>query len=206
MGAFSPPPPDGLADAAGLVLAGGRSRRYGAEKAVALFSGRLLLVAAIDALRDCAMVAVSARPRSAAAAHAERFGLKLLHDAPDHPEGPLAGVAAGLAWAEANACAFLAVAPCDTPLLPASLYTRLRGEIGEAPAAFAASDGGPHPLCSLWSVQLRAPLSAALAAGAHPAARDFLAAHDARQVWFDDDGAFANVNRQSDLARLEGRA
>ncbi|HWA62876.1 MAG TPA: NTP transferase domain-containing protein, partial [Caulobacteraceae bacterium] len=53
---------------AGLVIAGGRSNRFGAEKAVQLLKGRSLLEWAASALAEvCADVAVSARADSGAA-------------------------------------------------------------------------------------------------------------------------------------------
>ena len=51
----------------GLVIAGGRSQRFGGEKAVALLGGRPLLLWAADRLaRACNVVAVNARPGTAA--------------------------------------------------------------------------------------------------------------------------------------------
>ena len=83
-----------------MVLAGGRSTRFGGEKAVALLDGRPLLLWAVDRLRStCADIAVNARPGTQTEALALAQGLPVLHDAPGDPDGPLAGVKAGLAWA-----------------------------------------------------------------------------------------------------------
>jgi molybdopterin-guanine dinucleotide biosynthesis protein A len=102
----------------GVVIAGGRSVRFGGEKAVALLAGKpLLLWAAARLARSCAAVAINARSGTAAAALAEAEDLAVLHDAPGDAEGPLSGVKAGLTWAQARGARAIAVSPCDVPLL-----------------------------------------------------------------------------------------
>ena len=84
----------------GVVLAGGRSVRFGGEKAAALLRGTpLLLWAARRLARSCAAVAVNTRPGTQAESLAHAAGLPVLHDAPGDAAGPLSGVKAGLVWA-----------------------------------------------------------------------------------------------------------
>lgn len=179
----------------GLVLAGGRSTRFGSEKAVAVVDGAPMVsrVAAVLA-RGCEAVAVNARADSGAAAWARGAGLEVLPDPPGAPDGPLAGVLAGLAGAERRGAAWLLTAPCDTPWLPEDLGGRLMGEVGAAAAATAVTAEGSHPLCTLWSVRLRAPLAAALKDGAHPSVRAWLREAGAAEVRFAEAEAFANLN------------
>lgn len=185
---------------AGLVLAGGRSSRFGSEKAAARLGGRSLLEWSLEALRPaCDRLAVSAAEGTQAAALATKLGLAVLTDDPAHPDGPLAGVSAGLRWAASRGGTHLATLPCDTPRIPADLVIRLIAEGGEAFAAWARTPAGDHPLCALWSVDLLAPLEASLARG-HPAVRRFLAEVGGVPVEFHDPGAFANVNTPGDLA------
>ena len=73
---------------AGLVLAGGRSQRFGSEKASAQLAGLSLLRRAVDTLRPLAAnVAVSAVAGSAAEREARTLGLSVVHDAANHPDG-----------------------------------------------------------------------------------------------------------------------
>ena len=109
----------------------------------------------------------------------------------------------GLAWAQGNKLEFLATAPCDAPLLPHDLFARLLGAIGDAPAAFAITASGAHPLCTVWRVRLRGTLERALTNGVHPSVRSFLAAIGARDLHFEDAHAFANANTLDALAALE---
>ena len=184
---------------AGLALAGGRSRRFGTEKAVALVDGQPMLQRVLDLLRPCcAALAVSARPGSGAAALAAQIGAPVLTDAEGDPEGPLAGVAAGLAWAAGLGGTRLLTAPCDTPFLPHDYGMRLLDTDPGLPAV-AMVAGDMQPLCSVWPISLLVEVRAALAQG-HPAVHSMLMRLGATQVTFGDAAAFRNINRTEDLA------
>jgi len=189
----------------GLVLAGGRSVRFGGEKAVALLEGRPLLVWAAERLRSvCGNVAINVRPGTEAEAVAKSLGLPTLYDAAGDAEGPLAGVKVGLIWAEEQGARTLAVSPCDAPLLPDDLYVRLleRAVVG---AAMAETSDGRQPLCALWPVTALPVVSEALAGGAHPPTWQLLERVGARKVLFEHTEAFANINTRDDLAAIEAR-
>jgi molybdopterin-guanine dinucleotide biosynthesis protein A len=201
-----PPPPILSADrpALGLVLAGGRSVRFGGEKAAAEFRGKPLLVWAAERLAAaCAAVAVNARPGT----EAERLSgrLPVLHDRPGDPDGPLAGVRAGLVWAASRGASFLAVSPCDAPLLPDDIFPRLIAAARENGAAVAETPDGLQPQVAVWPVLALPLLENALAGGAHPPTWRMLQAIGAEPVRFDDAGAFANVNTRDDLAAMAAR-
>lgn len=189
----------------GVVLAGGRSVRFGGEKASAVLGGKPLLMWAVERLRSvCTAVAVNARPGSEAEALARAAGLAVLHDAPGDAAGPLAGVRVGLEWAAGLGASALAVSPCDAPLLPDDLYRRLVVAAGEG-AALAETRDGPQPLCALWPVSALGTLAAALAGGAHPATWRMLESIGARRVRFEDAAAFANLNTRAELDSLAQR-
>jgi molybdopterin-guanine dinucleotide biosynthesis protein A len=183
----------------GLVLAGGRSVRFGGEKAVALLEGRPLLEWAAVRLRTvCASVAVNVRKQSEAEAVAKALGLPTLYDTPGDALGPLAGVKVGLIWAEEAGARTLAVSPCDAPLLPNDLYVRLLERALDG-AAMAETRDGRQPLCALWPVTSLPVVRDALAGGAHPPTWQLLERLGARKVFFDHPEAFANVNTRDDL-------
>jgi molybdopterin-guanine dinucleotide biosynthesis protein A len=189
----------------GVVIAGGRSLRFGGEKAVAVYAGRPLLLWAVDRLlQACAQVAVNARPGTAAEALAKAHGLPVLPDAAGDASGPLAGVKAGLHWALEHGATSLAVSPCDAPLLPTDLYLRLTAAGGEG-AAMAETSEGRQPLCAIWPVTALAQLVPAMANGAHPPTWRMLEELGAVKVRFDPPEAFANLNTRQDLERIEAR-
>jgi molybdenum cofactor guanylyltransferase len=189
----------------GVIIAGGRSVRFGGEKAVADLAGRpLLLWAAARLQKSCAAVAVNVRPGSQAEALARAEGLAVLHDAPGDPAGPLSGVKVGLTWATERGAQALAVSPCDAPLLPDDLFTRLVEAAGNG-AAMAETSDGPQPLCAIWPVTALHTVSQALVGGAHPPTGRMLESLGAVRVRFEDRAAFANLNTQADLAAIAAR-
>jgi molybdopterin-guanine dinucleotide biosynthesis protein A len=103
-------------DAAGFVLAGGRSSRMGADKSFVLLNGQALVEHAVDILRKAGLPASIAGGQPALAALAPLIA--------DHHSdlGPLSGICAALASTSACWAVFL---PVDLPLLPASLVLNL---------------------------------------------------------------------------------
>jgi len=192
------------AGAAGLVLAGGRSSRFGSEKAVALLAGTPLLTRLVSELSGaCEAVAVSARPGSGAAALARSMGIETLADDAAHAKGPLAGLVAGLGWARGRGFDRLVTLPCDTPLVGYREIVALLMGMGDAPAAYAATRDGPQPLCAVWRTELERGLSLRLAAGEHPSVRQLLAEIAAVEVMFEDPSPFRNANTPDALLALE---
>ena len=193
------------AGVAGLVLAGGRSVRFGGEKAAAPLDGRPLLLWAVERLGPhCVSVAVSVRPGTETEALTEAHGLTALYDAAGDAGGPLAGVKSGLIWAESIGARSLAVSPCDAPLLPDDLFARLiEGAAGGA--AMAETSDGRQPLCAVWPVAALPMVEAALEGGAHPPTWQVLERVGARKIRFDSPAAFANLNTREDLAAVEAQ-
>jgi molybdopterin-guanine dinucleotide biosynthesis protein A len=188
-----------------VVIAGGRSVRFGGEKASAELAGRPLLLWAVERLRrSCAAVAVNTRPGTEAEALARNAGLPVLYDAPGDAAGPLAGVKAGLAWAATVGAGSLAVSPCDAPLLPDDLFARLINAAGDG-AAMAETADGRQPLCAVWPTSALARLTAVLAGGAHPPTWSVLEGLGAVHVRFEDAAAFANLNTRAELAAIAAR-
>ena len=186
---------------AGLILAGGRSRRFGEEKALAGIGGTTLIARVTEVLQGaCAPLAIAAPAASGAAAFARQRGLTLIADAPGASRGPLAGLIAGFDWAESHGAEILATAPCDMPFLPANLVARLAAGLGDADAAVAASPSDLQPLCALWRIApAQRVLRPALTGGRHPPVRQILADLSAAHVRFESDAPFANVNTTADL-------
>ena len=150
---------------AGVILAGGLSRRMGGgDKALRSLGGRPVLAHVIARAR--AQVGPLVLNANGDPARFADFGLPVAPDLVEGFAGPLAGVLTGLAWAEAEApgCDWLASFACDAPFLPEDLVARLLAavEAEGAELACAASRGRSHPVFGLWPVRLRAELEAAM--------------------------------------------
>jgi molybdopterin-guanine dinucleotide biosynthesis protein A len=116
--------------------------------------------------------------------------------------GPLLGVLAALEWAAEAGADWVVTAPCDAPLLPGDLASRLisAAEAQGASAAYAATSSGAHPLSAIWSRALAPRLRELLSGADHPAAHEVTP--DAVRVVFEDENAFANINTPGDFARI----
>ena len=183
---------------AGVILSGGRSSRFGTNKAAADLNGQSLIGRVYDTLaQTCSPIAAAGDPA----------GLDMaagLADPPGSPAGPLSGILAGLLWARANGSLRLATAPCDAPFLPADFPSRLVEAMttNDAPIAVCRSVNGLEPLCAVWSIGMIEKLERALLNG-HPPVHRFLSEAGAAAVLFDHATSFLNVNTPEDLKRAE---
>ncbi len=175
-----------------VVLAGGRSRRFGSDKAVAPFDSEPL---ALRALRRLSTVA----PRRVVVRAAPLAGLPadVVQVADPHPgEGPLQALAAAFAAAPAPRWF---VAPCDLPWLDDSIHARLAAEIGGSAVAAARAPDGLEPLVSLWTPPAAERLSGWLAFEPQLAAHAALERLGAAEVEFAEPRPFLNVNTREEL-------
>ena len=180
-----------------LALAGGQARRMGGgDKVLLPLGGATVLDALLARLSpQVARLAISA---NGDAARFARFNLPVLPD-PPWAQGPLAGVAAGLAWAAGLGAEALLTVPGDTPFIPLDLVTRL----GTAPA-WAESGGAVHRLVALWPTTAAPKLEAWLRGGSSLRVLDFGLNVGMRGVTFPESpDPFLNINTPADLAQAE---
>jgi molybdopterin-guanine dinucleotide biosynthesis protein A len=125
----------------------------------------------------------------------------------ERAEGPLAGLVAGLAWAERSGASFLLTVPCDAPFLPGDLVVRLLDRLRQtgAIAALPMSAGRLHPSCGLWRIDALMDAAAYIATG-RTSLRGFA---ELVGLAVEDWGAperdpFFNVNTLEDLAIAKG--
>ncbi len=165
----------------GAILAGGQARRFGSDKAQALYEGARLIdrVAAALAVQSGAVV-VCGR---------EEPGFTCIPDWPEAGLGPLGGLAAALRHAEVGGFTHVLSAGVDVPDLPHDLAATLAGE----GAAIVES----QPVVGLWPVAIFPALEAFLHGGGRSLYR-FADAINARRI--DLPTPLMNVNRPEDLA------
>ena len=170
----------------GVVLAGGQSRRFGSDKALARIDGATLMDRAVASLAgQCDAVVVAGRDQAPA---------PVLADAPRAGLGPLGGLSAALNHAAAHGFDEVLSIPVDGMDLPDDLL----GELRPAPAHCATA-----PVIGLWPVAAGAPLAAMLAeSGARgPSMRAFADAVGARAVPLSKKPF--NINTPADLAAAQ---
>jgi molybdopterin-guanine dinucleotide biosynthesis protein A len=186
----------------GLVLAGGRRRRFGRDKAGVEIDGQTLLERTVALLGPhCKEVRVSVRPDQTGDILRRRF--PLLVDPPGKDGPPAALLAARAASAES---AWLVVA-CDLPGLDEATLAalcRARDTARVATAVRSPADGLPEPLCAIYEAS-GLELFSELQAGEGLSPRDFLQRQAAKLVQPPAPDALNNMNRPEDLAGLQAK-
>ncbi|MGO9771549.1 MAG: molybdenum cofactor guanylyltransferase MobA [Roseiarcus sp.] len=200
--------PIALESIAGVVLAGGRSTRMGAEKALLALAGRPLIAHVVGRLRpQVAELFVNANGE---ATRFDSLDCDVVADAAGAGlAGPLRGVAAALAHARRRGFSLLATAPCDAPFLPLDLVARLAAAMvaNGAPVAVAQSPRGLEPMFALWRERAMSEIAAEFARG-EASPRAVMARLGAVRVFFaagDGDDPFVNLNSPEDFAAAEAR-
>jgi len=158
----SPRRRDDSAPLAGLVLAGGYSRRMGREKALLEIDGRTQLERAVETLQRLGLPTyVSAREDQRDVRR--NSPVPVLYD-PIEAGGPMAGISR--AFEERPDSAWLVMA-VDLPAVSAPTVRELcSARDGKAVAlAFTASDGGVEPVCTIFEPAARSAIEAAVEAG-----------------------------------------
>jgi len=188
---------------AGVLLAAGRSLRFGRDKRLLPFRGSTLIgtvAAALAATTAPRLVVIGPGDEAIAAALAPLGFRSVINPAPETGLGASLALAAGTLAAEAAALDGLLIALADQPLADAALFSAL---------VAAGRDGGGWAACDYGrgarGVPARLPVAAltrlATLAGDR-GARDLLEEHREEIVWLPFPGGAFDVDTAADYARL----
>lgn len=192
-------------DITGLILAGGRAQRMGGiDKGLIPFHQKPLIQSAIDRLKpQVGPIIINANRNITRYAG---YGYPVCMDETPDFSGPLAGFLMGL---KSCRTPYLLTAPCDSPLLPADLASRLTEELEQKQlqlvyASSKESDGRvwAQPVFCLMHASLKESLSEFLKKGDLKIDRWFKEIQSGTVI-FEDAKAFANVNTPEELRALE---
>lgn len=170
----------------GAIIAGGQSRRFGSDKALAVMAGLPMIEHVVLALRPWVDdLVVCGR---------EHAGLTALPDRPAPGLGPLGGIAAALRHAVDHGFETVITLPCDTPAIAAGLLSDLRWS--PAPAFLSAC-----PVIGNWPATLSDIADEYTASDQKRSVRGWADRVAARELTLP---APVNVNRHDDLGLLDG--
>lgn len=191
------PPP---APITGVILAGGMARRMGGiDKGLVEVAGRPLIGHVIEALAPQVGTLLINANRNADTYRA--LGCRVVRDQLEDFQGPLAGMASALAAAEDD---LVLCVPCDSPLLPADLASRLREALQAEQAELAtAFCGRLQPVFVLLRRHLLDDLRAALTAGERKIDRWYATRRMVQVDFSDRPEGFLNINTPEQQAELE---
>lgn len=191
-----------LKDITGVVLAGGKSTRFGRNKALVEWQGKFLIQHVINAMTtvfdECFLVTNTPKTYSF-------LGLPMIADRCKN-QGPLAGIDAALHHCRTP---WIFAVACDMPMLSPELITFLCDLAGKGEdAVIPCPTTGPEPLCGLYHKNARPKIAGRLQIN-EGRLKDLLQELTVRRVLEEEMAAltdsarlFANVNRETDLDML----
>ncbi len=135
-------------DLTAAIIAGGKSRRFGAPKALAQIGSKRLIDYAVETAQAISTRVILNAPHTPGGEQIS--DLAIIPDIIPHC-GPLGGIYSVLKHAETP---WVAVLPCDMPLLSPAVYQFLWEHRGKKPVIAAVSHIGVEPLVAIWQKSL----------------------------------------------------
>jgi molybdopterin-guanine dinucleotide biosynthesis protein A len=194
----------------GIVLAGGRSSRFGSPKAGAPWGDGTLADRAVALVSQvCSRVGIVAGETGLVQGWDPPAGLEIRGDVVPG-QGPLGGIVTGLRWAQEIGADGILVLPVDMPEIPVTLLGRILEEATSGPHVVVPESRGPRgfePLCAWYSCEAGPELERRMAEGVRAPAEALQQLETVRipvgtvEAMMDSKKAFLNVNRPEDLGR-----
>lgn len=181
---------------AGIILAGGASRRMGRDKATLPYEGTTLVERMVSVLKPrCAPIFVIAAPGQALPA----LDAEVLRDEV-RGVGPLLATGRGLRAAAEAGSELAFVAAVDMPLLTVDLIDELAGPAVRLGADVVLPwDGRDHFLAGIYRTELAGRVADLVAAGER-SMRALVERVDTQRIVMPEQRALTNVNNAADLA------
>ena len=194
-----------LPEITGIVLAGGRARRWhGEDKGLITVAGKPMIEHVLNVMTpQCDNLIISANRNLIAYGN---YGWPVVQDRLGDFPGPLAGLAAGMAFARTE---WVVLTPCDTPLLGSDIVHRLwavlvsQGSKLRTKVAAAHDGHRPQPAFALVHRSLLADLEDYLACGERRVDPWFERQRRVYADFSDSPEYFINVNSAADRTELE---
>ena len=184
-----------------IILAGGRATRMsGIDKGLVSLLQKPLIAHVIKRLAPQVDEIIINANREIEQYKA--FGYPVFQDETSDFAGPLAGMYLGLKHAQHN---YLLTAPCDSPLLPLDLASRLLAGLiqNNADIAIATCNGDTHPVFCLCKKNVLNSLNDYLGNGGRKVSTWQKSQHYIEIDFSDCSDTFLNLNSLKDLTALE---
>lgn len=186
-----------------IILAGGKATRMGGlDKGQVLFQQKPLITHIISRLiPQVDEILINANREIETY---KTLGYQILQDEIADFAGPLAGMQLGLKYASND---YLLTVPCDSPLLPNDLASRLHTALiaHHADIAIVSSDGNVHPVFCLCKKSVLPALNDYLNQGGRKVSEWQQGLNHVYVDCSDCAEAFTNLNTQQDLTDFEAK-
>jgi len=136
----------------GVILAGGKSKRFGEDKSNVMLDGKTLIEHTLNKIKSKLNTIVIVSNNKTMKDHI------VIKDCIDGQLGPLVGVLSSMKWIKKNNYSFnwIATFPCDTPFFNNSLIDKFieSSKLNDSLLYFAKSEKKRHNIFGLWSLKL----------------------------------------------------
>lgn len=198
------PSPDLIRDITGVILAGGKSLRYGKDKAFESINGIPLIEKVIEVMKGIFYEVILITNSSNRYSH---LGLKTYEDI-IKDIGPIGGIFTGLVRMKNKAGFFVA---CDMPFLNSQLIRYMVKEKGGFDVVIPRIDGYIEPLHAIYTKKCISFIKDSISSK-RLSVREFFDKVSVRYVekeeilrWDPKLRSFININRPEDLRRLQNK-
>ncbi|MCT2535888.1 molybdenum cofactor guanylyltransferase [Aquibacillus koreensis] len=190
-------------EVAGIILAGGQSRRFGSPKAFAKRGNLPFYQYSIDALKShTSTILLVTSPILSESFEQIDSSVHVITDQVYQGNGPLAGIYTGMDKQEAN---WYIVVPIDVPFIQAAIIKQLIDQIDYTKEAIVPIvKGKMQPLLALYRGSIKEIILDQL----DHSQRSMQQLHDrinVKYVKMNDEMPFININRQEDYANFINR-
>lgn len=187
----------------GAILAGGQARRMGGDdKGLVNLNGRPMVEYILQVLTpQVGSIIINANRNQE---HYARYGHAVIADNLGNYQGPLAGIASILEYAQTR---YVLTVPCDGPLVPEYLAERLYAALASQDSDISIAHDGTRiqPMFALLKVSLLENLHDFLNAGERKVDLWYLRHKHALADFRDTQDAFLNINTPEQCISLSAR-
>ena len=183
----------------GVILAGGKSKRFGEEKSKVKLNGKTLLDHTLDKIKSKFNKIIIVSNNKTLKSHIT------INDYIDGQLGPLVGVLSAMKWIQKNNYSYnwIITFPCDTPFFNVSLIDKFveASKLNDSLLYFVKSEEKRHNIFGLWSLKLIETLEEDIIKNNHRKVEKWANKIGVKtiNITHDNIDPFFNINTQEDL-------
>ena len=187
----------------GVVLAGGKSKRFGKDKSEATLGGKTLLEYTLDKIKSKFNTIIIVSNNKIIKNYIT------IKDCIEGQLGPLVGALSAMKWIKKNNYSYnwIITFPCDTPFFNISIIDKFIkvSKLNDSLLYFAKSAEKRHNIFGLWSVKLIETLEKDIIENNHRKVEKWANKIGVKTVNipYDNIDPFFNINTKDDLAEAE---
>ena len=187
----------------GVILAGGKSKRFGEDKTKVKLNGKTLIEHTLEKIKSKFNTVIIVSNNEIVKNYIT------IKDCIDGQLGPLVGVLSAMKWIKKNNYSqkWIITFPCDTPFFDISIIDKFieASELNDSLLYFAKSEKKRHNIFGLWSLKLIKTLETDIVKNNHRKVEKWANKIGVKtiNITFKEIDPFFNINTKEDLAEAK---